>query len=105
MKESFFGVGMDGNFMNEVPVILIFLCITGTCATIAGCTTSTPQKAGLSARTGVASSGGTVQVNTAPDLTNQNSPLAAAFNRIPQQNGAQIVIVPLVFFSASGSLF
>jgi glucose/arabinose dehydrogenase/plastocyanin len=69
--------------MKGIPVILIFLCITGICATIAGCTTSTPQAAGPSARTSAASTGGNVQVNAAPDLTNQNSPLAAAFTTYP----------------------
>jgi glucose/arabinose dehydrogenase/plastocyanin len=82
-ERDLIGAGMDGNFMKGFPVILIFLCITGIFATIAGCATSTPQAAGPSARTGTASTGGNVEVNAVPDLTNRNSPLAAAFTTYP----------------------
>jgi glucose/arabinose dehydrogenase/plastocyanin len=65
--------------MNRIPVILIFLCITGIFAIIGGCTTSTPPSAG----TGAAFTGGNAQAGASPDLTNQNSPLAAAFTTYP----------------------
>jgi len=69
--------------MNRIPVILIFLCITGIFAIIAGCTTSTPPASGPSAGTGAAFIGRNAQAGASPDLTNQNSPLAAAFTTYP----------------------
>ena len=82
-REDFIGAGRDRNVMKCIPVIVIFLCITGISAGIAGCTTSTPPAAGPSAGTGAAFTGGNAQAGGSPDLTNQNSPLAAAFTTYP----------------------
>ena len=69
--------------MKSIPVILIFLYITGICAVIAGSSASTPQAVGLSALAVTSSTGVDLPVNTTPDLTNQNSPLAAVFTTYP----------------------
>jgi glucose/arabinose dehydrogenase/plastocyanin len=81
--ENFIGAGRDRNVMKRIPVILIILCITGIFTGIAGCTTSTPPAAGPSAGTGAAFTGGNAQAGASLDLTNQNSPLAAAFTTYP----------------------
>ncbi len=62
--------------MKGIPAVPIVLGIIGIFVIFAACTTSAPPAAGPSA-------GGTVKAGAVPDLTNQNSPLAAAYTTYP----------------------